>query len=100
MTTYRVIFRPRAKKAWEKPGHDIRVRFARKLDQRRRDPRVLSAALSRMKDCYKIRLRASGYRLVYRVYDDRIEILVLSVGKRERGEVYKNAARELQALDD
>jgi mRNA interferase RelE/StbE len=44
-----------------------------------------------MPDCYKIKLRAAGYRLVYRVYDDRIVVQVIAVGKRERNEVYKTA---------
>jgi len=34
-------------------------------------------ALHGMKDCYKIMLRGAGYRLVYRVGDERIFILVL-----------------------
>ena len=45
-----------------------------------------------MPDCYKIKLRSAGYRLVYRVYDDRIVVQVIAVGKRERNEVYKAAA--------
>ncbi len=45
-----------------------------------------------MPDCYKIKLRSVGYRLVYRVYDDRIVVQVIAVGKRERNEVYKAAA--------
>jgi len=46
-----------------------------------------------MKDCYKIKLRGAGYRLVYRVEDERIVILVLAVGKRERSSVYEQAAK-------
>lgn len=44
-----------------------------------------------MKDCYKIKLRGAGYRLVYRVEEGRIVILVLAVGKRERSGVYDSA---------
>ena len=39
-----------------------------------------SDALHGMKDCYKIKLRGAGYRLVYRVEEERIVILVLAVG--------------------
>jgi len=53
------------------------------------NPRIISTALSGMKDCYKIKLRATGYRLVYRVFDDRLVIQVIVVGKRDKGEVYK-----------
>lgn len=52
-----------------------------------------SDALHGMKDCYKIKLRGAGYRLVYRVEEERIVILVLAVGKRERSSVYEQAAK-------
>jgi len=40
---------------------------------------------------YKIKLRASGYRLVYRVEDERVVVVVVAVGKRERGAAYQSA---------
>ncbi|WP_338296203.1 type II toxin-antitoxin system RelE family toxin, partial [Escherichia coli] len=47
-----------------------------------------SAKLRGLKDCYKIKLRASGFRLVYQVIDDILIIAVVAVGKRERSNVY------------
>ncbi|EHK74459.1 addiction module antitoxin [Sinorhizobium meliloti CCNWSX0020] len=41
-----------------------------------------------MPDHYKIKLRQLGYRLVYRVDDGSVTVLVVAVGKRERGDVY------------
>jgi mRNA interferase RelE/StbE len=46
-----------------------------------------------MPDCYKIKLRELGYRLVYRVNRDAVVIVVLTVGKRERSEVYEIARK-------
>lgn len=54
-----------------------------------------SARLIGMADCYKIKLRSSGYRLVYQVQDEKIIVQVIAVGKRERMEVYQKAARRL-----
>ena len=48
-------------------------------------------ALRDMPGHYKIKLRASGYRLVYRVEDERVVVVVVSVGKRERGVAYLSA---------
>ncbi len=42
---------------------------------------------------YKIKLKASGYRRVYRVEDERVVVVVVSVGNRERGEVYQSAKK-------
>lgn len=48
-----------------------------------------------MPGCYKIKLRDAGYRLVYRVDDDRIVVIVIAIGKRERGETYEDAVVRL-----
>ena len=50
-----------------------------------------SSALSGVQDCYKIKLRTAGYRLVYRVDDDLLYVTVIAVGKRERLKVYAKA---------
>ena len=82
---------PKALKELKKLDGTIRHQFLRKLQERQDHPRVPGDALYGMKDCYKIKLRGAGYRLVYRVEDDRIVILVLAVGKRERSTVYGSA---------
>ena len=48
-------------------------------------------ALREMPGHYKIKLRASGYRLVYRVEDERVVVVVVAIGKRERGAAYEKA---------
>jgi mRNA interferase RelE/StbE len=53
------------------------------------------AKLSSAENLYKIKLRQSGYRLVYLVEDDIIVVTVLAVGKRERNEVYTKALQRL-----
>jgi len=45
---------------------------------------------------YQIKLRASGYRLVYQLNDGRIVVFVISVGKRERHTVYGIAEKRLK----
>ncbi len=89
--TYSLEFLPSALKEWEKLGHTIREQFKRKLAERLELPRVKADALQGMADHYKIKLRAAGYRLVYRVEDGRLVVAVIAVGKRERGDVYTSA---------
>ncbi|MBT2339493.1 MULTISPECIES: type II toxin-antitoxin system RelE family toxin [Pseudomonas] len=88
---YDVEWDPKALKELRKLDGAIRLQFLRKLQERQAGPRVPGDALHGMKDCYKIKLRSAGYRLVYRVEDGRIVILVLAVGKRERSSVYDSA---------
>lgn len=93
LPTYKLEFLPSALNEWRKLGATVRNQFTKKLDERLAAPRVPSARLSEFPDCYKIELRKAGYRLVYRVNDDRIVIIVTAVGRRERNEVYTPAAK-------
>ena len=48
-----------------------------------------------MPDCYKIKLRSSGFRLVYQVRDAALVLLVIAVGKRDKSGVYDAAQGRL-----
>jgi mRNA interferase RelE/StbE len=63
------------------------------LAERLENPHHASSKLSSQKARYKIKLRAIDYRLVYEVRDNELIVVVVSVGKRERNIVYKNAAQ-------
>lgn len=89
---YDLAFLPSALKEWEKLGANVRTQFKKKLVERLDEPHVAAAKLSGMPDCYKIKLRAAGYRLVYRVDDGTVTVVVVAVGKRDRNAVYQAAA--------
>ena len=91
MKTYRLTFKADAHKEWLKLGAPVRKQFESKLKERMRNPRVPSAKLRDLPDCYKIKLRTAGYRLVYRVIEDRLVVSVIAVGRRDRNLVYKAA---------
>ena len=93
--TFRVIFKEDALKEWNKLDSSLREQFKSKLDERRRHPKLPSARLRNMKNCYKIKLTDAGYRLVYEVRDKEIVIVVIAVGKRERNKVYRNAMKRI-----
>jgi mRNA interferase RelE/StbE len=97
LTTYSLEFLPSAQKEWDKLGAIIRKQFGRKLSEVLADPHRPAARLSGMKNCYKVKLRDAGYRLVYRVFDDRVVVQVVAVGQRERNAVYKAAAGRLNS---
>ena len=90
---YSLEFLPSALKEWNKLGETVRKQFAKKLRERLEQPHVPSAALRGMPDHFKIKLRQSGYRLVYRVEDARLTITVVAAGRRERNEVYETAKK-------
>jgi len=93
--TYRLLFKTEAKKEWDKLDSAIRTQFKKKLAERLEMPRVESARLNGLRDCYKIKLRSAGYRLVYQVREEEIVVSIIAVGKRERNAVYKAAVKRV-----
>jgi mRNA interferase RelE/StbE len=93
--TYELEFKESALKEWRKLDATIRVQFKKKLAERIENPRVESSKLSGLPDCYKIKLKSAGYRLVYQVEEARLVIIVIAVGKREGSVVYRSAAERL-----
>ncbi|MBF7957107.1 type II toxin-antitoxin system RelE family toxin [Rahnella victoriana] len=93
--SYDLVFDSRALKEFQKMGESLKLQFKKKLADVLEQPHIPANRLRGLPDCYKIKLRASGYRLVYQVIDAQIVVLVLSVGKRERSEVYQTAKLRL-----
>jgi mRNA interferase RelE/StbE len=84
-----------ALKEWQQLDASVREPFKKKLAERLISPRVPSAALHSMSDCYKIKLHSVGYRLVYRVDDADIFVTVIATGKRDKNKVYRTALQRL-----
>ncbi len=93
--TYRLLFKIEARKEWGKLDSAIRTQFKKKLAERLESPRVESTRLSGLRDCYKIKLRSAGFRLVYQVRDEEVVVSAIAVGKRERNAVYKAAVKRV-----
>jgi len=93
--TYNLEFKQSALKEWGKLGATLKEQFKKKLTERLSNPHVPNAKLSGADNMYKIKLRQSGYRLVYKVEDNVITVTVLAIGKRERSDVYKKAVKRL-----
>ena len=92
---YSLEFKESALKEWHKLDKSIREQFKKRLAERLQEPRIESARLSGMPDCYKIKLRSAGFRLVYQVFDDCVLVVVIAVGKRENNLVYRLAKERL-----
>lgn len=95
--TYSLAFVESALKEWHKLASPIRDQFKKKLAERLEQPRVPSAKLHNMPDCYKIKLRAVGYRLVYQVDDNLVIVTVIAVGRRDKSAAYRTVATRTKA---
>ena len=92
---YKLRFHERAWAEWQKLDGSVRIVFKTKLAERLTHPRVPSAALHGMADCYKIKLQAQGLRLVYRVDDDVVFVTVVALGRRDKSQVYLTAQKRI-----
>ncbi len=89
--SYSLAFLPTALKEWQKLDASIKTQFKKKLAERLENPHTVGDRLHGLQNHYKIKLRASVYRLVYEVEDDILRVLVVAVGKRDKSAVYAKA---------
>ncbi|WP_448623378.1 type II toxin-antitoxin system RelE family toxin [Dickeya fangzhongdai] len=67
-------------KEFKKLGAPVREQFIKKLKDVLQNPHLPANRLHGMTDCYKIKLRSAGYRLVYQMLEHEVVVLVLVVG--------------------
>ena len=75
--TFELEFDPRAWKEWKKLGDTVRQQFKKKLVEVLERPRNEANRLHGLPDCYKVKLRGAGYRLVYQVLQAQRTVKVL-----------------------
>jgi mRNA interferase RelE/StbE len=96
---YRLAFETNALKEWKALDGSVKEPLRKLLKKRLDGPRVPGAELhGELRDCYKIKLRKQDYRLVYRVVDDLLIVMVLAVDRREGETVYNAAIKRLRTL--
>ena len=91
--SYKLKFLPSALKEWNKIGSTIREQLKKKLRERLDEPIVPADRLIGFKNHYKIKLRSAGYRQVYEVDQGEVSVIVITVGMRERSDVYSKAKK-------
>ncbi len=93
--TYKLTFLKAALKEWANLDIQIKAQFKKKLVERLENPIVPKDKLSGLTDCYKIKLRTAGYRLVYRVEKDTITVQVIAIAKRDKSLAYNLASKRI-----
>ena len=52
--------------------------------------------LRELPDCYKVKLRSAGFRLIYQVIDQEVVVFVVAIDKRENDAAYRKATERLK----
>jgi mRNA interferase RelE/StbE len=82
---YAVELLASAAKALSRLDRSVQVRIARRIDRLAKDPRAGAFKLSGNDDVWRVRI--GDYRILYRIEDDRLVVLVIRIGHRR--EVYR-----------
>ncbi|WP_042051882.1 type II toxin-antitoxin system RelE family toxin [Aeromonas dhakensis] len=89
---YELDFDEAAWEEWQRLDHAVRSQAAKKLAKVLEHPHNPANALhGDLAGCYKVKLLKAGVRIVYTVEDDRLVVLVLAVGKRDKSAAYRAA---------
>lgn len=97
--TYEIEFYEAALNEWNRLDSGVREQLKKKLAKLVTEPHRPASRLRGLDGCYKIKLRTAGVRLVYKVEDGDLIILVLAVGKRDKNAVYNVALDRLSDTD-
>lgn len=82
--TYELKFIPSTKKEGDKLDNSIKQMFKKALAKRLINPIVPAAKLKELPiNCYKVKLRTVGYRLIYTVNNGALILLVLTINRRD-----------------
>lgn len=89
---HKLKFDPDALKEWAALDGSIKSELKKALVKRLQSPIVESARLhGDLSNCFKIKSKKSGYRLIYTVIKNELVVIVLSIGKRDKIAAYKKA---------
>ncbi|ENN8378992.1 type II toxin-antitoxin system RelE/ParE family toxin [Providencia rettgeri] len=96
---YEIEFYKEAFDEWHQLDTSIRSQLKKKLEKLIENPHRPANRLRGLEGCYKIKLRAAGVRLVYKVEDCELVILVIAIGKRDKNAVYDSSRERLFVLN-
>jgi mRNA interferase RelE/StbE len=82
---YCIVLSRTAEKDLQKVGKDIKPRIFAALFELRKDPRTGKKLEGKFSECYS--LRVGEYRIIYKIYKNKLTILIIRIGSRQR--VYK-----------
>lgn len=96
---YRVEFLPEAAREFEALDGSLKRIAAKQIDKLAVHPELGEVLGNRMgidlSGCRKLYFGKKSYRIVYEIENNRLVVLIIGIGKRERAEIYREVARRL-----
>jgi mRNA interferase RelE/StbE len=96
---YKVEFLPDAAREFDALDGSLKKLAAKQIDKLAERPELGESLGKRMgtdlTGYRKIYFGKKGYRIVYEIQHQRLVVLIIGIGKRERAEIYREIARRL-----
>ena len=100
---YKVEFLPEAAQEFEALDGSLKKIAAKQIDKLAGKPELGEALGKRMgidlTGYRKMYFGKKAFRIVYEIQRQKLLILIIGIGKRERAEIYKEVARRLKRSD-
>lgn len=100
---YEIKFLPEAAREFEALDGSLKKLAAKQIDKLAEKPELGEPLGKRMgidlTGYRKIYFGKRGYRIVYEIQRQKLVILIIGIGKRERAEIYREVAQRLKRLD-
>lgn len=100
---YRVEFLPEAAREFDALDGSLKKLAAQQIDKLTERPELGEPLGKRMgidlSGYRKMYFGKKGYRIVYEIQRQRLVILIIGIGKRERAEIYRAVAQRLRRSD-
>lgn len=100
---YRVEFLPEAAREFEALDGSLKKVAAKQINKLAERPELGEPLGKRMgidlTGYRKIYFGKAGYRIVYEIQQQKLVILIIGIGKRERAEIYREVAQRLKRSD-
>ena len=82
--TYSLSILPEAEKEWRKLNPSVKNKLLKKIREILEEPiRPNQALTGGLIGHYKVKIKSPGYRIVYKVKEDQLVVVLIAVGKRE-----------------
>lgn len=100
---YRIEFLPEAAREFEALDGSLKKIAAKQIDKLAANPELGEPFGNRMgidlTGYRKAYFGKKAYRMVYEIQRDRLVVLIIGIGKRERAEIYREVAQRLRRSD-
>ena len=93
---YNILYDPKVENDLKKIDQSLRVQVFKKIEKISINPKIWDNLTWNLAWLKKIYVNNKKIRIVYKIIDDKIEILVIAIWKRENSKVYKNAFKRIK----